>query len=204
MTLQHGARRLILASQSPFRAALLTAAGLAFEALPAHIDEAAIKEAARAEGASADETAIALADTKAQRLSRRYPEALVIGADQMLVCNDAWFDKPPDLAAARAHLLALRGQTHTLVTAMVCRIGEQRIWHHVAKPKLTMRAFSDGFLDSYLAAEGETLTTTVGAYRLEGPGIHLFDRIEGEQSAIIGLPLLPLLGFLRQHGLIAT
>lgn len=195
--------RLILASQSRFRAGLLAAAGVAVETMAAHVDEAEVKEAARAEGASADETALLLASLKAERIARRHPEALVIGADQMLVCESAWFDKPPDMAAARAQLLALRGRAHTLVTAVLCQRGGQRLWQHVAKPKLVMRDFSEAFLDQYLALEGEVLTTTVGAYRVEGPGLQLFDRIEGEHSEIVGLPMLALLGFLRQHGVLA-
>ena len=194
--------RLILASQSRFRAGLLAAAGVAVETMAAHIDEAEVKQAAHSEGAAAEDTALLLASLKAERIARRHPEALVIGADQMLVCEGTWFDKPPDMAAARAQLLALRGRPHTLVTAVLCQRGGQRIWQHVAKPRLVMRDFSEAFLDRYLAQEGEILTTTVGAYRIEGPGLQLFDRIEGEHSEIVGLPMLPLLGFLRQHGVL--
>ncbi|MCX7377750.1 MAG: Maf family protein [Alphaproteobacteria bacterium] len=194
--------RLILASQSRFRAGLLAAAGVAVETMPAHVDEADVKQAARAEGASAEETALLLASLKAERIARRHPDALVIGGDQMLVCEGTWFDKPPDMAAARAQLLALRGKAHTLVTAVLCQRGDQRVWQHIAKPRLVMRDFSEAFLDQYLALEGEVLTTTVGAYRVEGPGLQLFDRIEGEHSEIVGLPMLALLGFLRQHGVL--
>ena len=194
--------RLILASQSRFRAGLLAAAGLAVEMMAAHVDEADVKQAARAEGASAEETALLLASLKAERIARQHPDALVIGGDQMLVCEGTWFDKPPDMAAARAQLLALRGKAHTLVTAVLCQRGGQRVWQHIAKPKLVMRDFSEAFLDQYLALEGEVLTTTVGAYRVEGPGLQLFDRIEGEHSEIVGLPMLALLGFLRQHGVL--
>lgn len=196
--------RLILASQSRFRAGLLAAAGVAVETMAAHVDEAEIKQGARAEGASAEDTALLLASLKAERIARRHPEALVIGADQMLVCEGTWFDKPPDMAAARTQLLALRGRPHTLVTAVLCQRGGQRLWQHIAKPKLVMRHFSETFLDQYLALEGEVLTTTVGAYRVEGPGLQLFDRIEGEHSEIVGLPMLALLGFLRQHGVLDT
>lgn len=196
---QISSRRLILASQSPFRAALLRDAGLVVEAVPAHIDEGAIKQASRAAGLSAEATAMTLAGLKAELVAERHPEALVIAADQLLVCGQEWFDKPPDLAAAARHLRALRGQTHMLVTAVLCQIGRQRVWQHLARPCLTMRALSDGFIERYVAAEGEVLTTTVGAYRVEGPGIQLFERIEGEQAAIVGLPLLPLLGFLREY-----
>jgi len=189
---------LILASASKARRAVLEGAGLRFETRIAGVDEAAIKEAAQAEGISA----LILADAKAERVARSAPDALVIGADQLLVCDGAWFDKPPDMAAARAHLQRLRGRRHELVTALVCHRGGQRIWQHVAKPRLTMRDFSDAFLEAYLAAEGEALLSSVGAYRLEGHGAQLFDRIEGDQPAILGLPLLPLLGFLRQHGVL--
>ncbi len=195
--------RLILASQSRFRAGLLAAAGVAVETMPAHVDEADVKQAARAEGASAEDTALLLASLKAERIARRHPDALVIGGDQMLVCEGTWFDKPPDMAAARAQLLALRGKAHTLVTAVLCQRGDQRVWQHIARPRLVMRDFSEAFLDQYLALEGEVLTTTVGAYRVEGPGLQLFDRIEGEHSEIVGLPMLALLGFLRQHGVLA-
>jgi len=193
---------LILASASKARRAVLEGAGLRFETRTAGVDEAAIKEAAQAEGISADQAALILADAKAERVARSAPDALVIGADQLLVCDGAWFDKPPDMAAARTHLQRLRGRRHELVTALVCHRGGQRIWQHVAKPRLTMRDFSDAFLEAYLAAEGEALLSSVGAYRLEGHGAQLFDVIEGDQPAILGLPLLPLLGFLRQHGVL--
>jgi septum formation protein len=200
--LQRDTPRLILASQSPFRRALLEGVGLRFTAHPAHVDEAAVKRAVQAEHESAEDAALLLAEMKAARVAQREPEALVIGADQILVCEDAWFAKPTDIADARAQLRALRGKTHMLATAVVCHVGEARIWHYVARPRLTMRAFSDAFLEAYLAEEDETVTTTVGGYRLEGPGMQLFDRIDGEHSAIIGLPMLSLLGFLRQHGVL--
>jgi septum formation protein len=193
---------LILASASKARRAVLEGAGLSFEIRVAGVDEAAIKEAAQAEGIAPDEAALILADAKAERVAASAPAALVIGADQLLVCDDAWFDKPPDMAAARAHLQCLRGRAHELVTALVCHRGGQRIWQHVAKPRLRMRDFSDAFLNAYLAAEGEALLSSVGAYRLEGHGAQLFDKIEGDQPAILGMPLLPLLGFLRQHGVL--
>lgn len=207
MRLQAATPRLVLASASPARRALLARAGLLFEAVPAAVDEAAIKEAARAERIPAEDAAILLAEAKAERIARRHPEALVIGCDQLLVCRladgeEAWFDKPPDLAAARAQLLALRGRTHRLVNGTVAWHRGQRIWQDVTAPRLTMRDFSEAFLDAYLEAEGEALLGSVGAYRLEGLGVHLFRRIEGPQDAVIGLPLLPLLGFLRGHGLL--
>lgn len=195
--------RLVLASASAARRALLDAAGLRFEALPAAVDEAAIKEGAQAEAIPPAEAALMLADAKAERIARRDPEAMVIGCDQLLVCEDRWYDKPPDLAAARAQLLALRGRTHELVTAVVCHRHGGRVWQHLARPRMTMRDFSEAFLDAYLAHEGERVLGSVGAYRLEGPGMHLFARIQGDHAAILGLPLLELLGFLRQHGVLA-
>lgn len=195
--------QLILASQSLARRAVLDAAGLRYVARPAAVDEAAIKEAAQAEVIPAADAALMLADAKAERIARRDPEALVIGCDQLLVCEGAWFDKPADVAAARQQLLRLKGRRHELVTAVVCHRHGGRIWQHVATPQLAMRDFSDAFLDAYLAAEGDRLTQSVGAYRLEGPGIQLFSRVEGEHAAILGLPLLALLDFLRQHRVLA-
>ena len=192
--------RLILASGSTARAALLRGAGLAVEVRPTAVDEAEVKRSARAEGVSADDTALLLAELKALRVARPNPDALVIGADQLLVCEDRWFDKPVSLAEARSHLLALRGRAHTLVTAVVLHRGEQRVWHYVARPRLVMRPFSDAFIDAYLAAEGTNVLATVGGFRMEGPGVQLFDSVTGDHEAILGLPLLPLLGFLRQTG----
>jgi septum formation protein len=199
---------LVLASQSAARRTLLERAGLRFEALPAAVDEATLKESAQAEGIPPEDAAVMLAEAKAERIARRLPDALVIGCDQLLTCRmedgtERWFDKPADLAAARAQLLALRGRTHRLVTATVAWRGGARIWHDVSVPRLTMRSFSEAFLDAYLAAEGDLLCASVGGYRLEAMGVHLFSRVEGEHSAILGLPMLPLLGFLRGHGILA-
>lgn len=204
--LQAAAPALVLASASVARRAVLEGAGLVFTAQAAAVDEDAIKQAARAEGLSATETALMLADAKAERIARRMPDALVIGADQMLVATidgeERWFDKPPDLAAARGHLVALRGREHRLVTAILCWRHGQRVWQHVAEPRLRMRDVSDAFIDAYLAAEGERVLTSVGAYRLEGPGAQLFEAVQGEHAAVLGVPLLALLDFLRGHGLL--
>ena len=204
--LQAATPPLLLASASAARRAVLEGAGLAFTARAAAVDEDAIRQGARAEGIGAAETALLLADAKAARLAARETEALVIGADQMLVCivegTERWFDKPPDLAAAREQLRTLRGREHRLVTAVVCWRHGARVWQHVAVPRLVMRDFSDAFLDAYLAAEGERILSSVGAYRLEGPGAHLFQHVEGEHAAVLGLPLLPLLAFLRDHGVL--
>ncbi|HEX4172148.1 MAG TPA: Maf family protein [Acetobacteraceae bacterium] len=190
---------LILASASGSRRSLLEAAGLVFAVLPAGIDEVAVKGQARAAGVSAEATALCLADLKAAQVARGNPEALVIGADQILVCDGAWFDKPADMRAAAAQLRALRGRTHSLATAVTCHQGATRVWHALASPHLTMRHFSEQFLESYLELEGAAVTSTVGAYRLEGRGVLLFKAVEGEHSAVLGLPLLPLLDFLREQ-----
>lgn len=197
--LQRPTPRLILASGSASRRALLQAAGLVFVVQPAHIDEAAVRNQARATGAGAEQAALRLADLKASEIARGDPEALVIGADQILVCEGEWFDKPADVATAAAQLRALRGRTHSLATAVTCHQGARRIWHSMAIPHLTMRWFSEQFLESYLELEGSAVTSTVGAYRLEGPGVHLFQAVSGEHSAVLGLPLLPLLSFLREQ-----
>lgn len=201
--LQHANPPLVLASASTSRRALLRASGLHFDIRPADIDEAALKHAAQAEAASAEAAALRLAHAKAAHIAAAEPDALVLGADQILVCDGVWFDKPPDLAAARAQLQTLRGRTHVLATAIVCHRGNARLWQHIAQPRLTMRAFSDDFLDAYLALEGDHVLGSVGAYRLEGPGVHLFAAVEGDHAAILGLPLLPLLAFLREAGVLA-
>lgn len=194
---------LVLASASAARAELLRRAGVSFTVAPASIDEAEIKAAFHAERLAAAECANALAEAKALRVARRHQGALVIGADQMLVCDGAWFDKPTDRAAARAQLVALRGKRHELLSAIcVVRDGEH-LWHFVDRSALVMRDFSDGFLDTYLDAAGADVLGCVGAYRLEAIGVQLFARIEGGYFAILGLPLLPLLDFLRGHGIVA-
>lgn len=193
----------VLASGSRTRAEMLERAGVHVTLAPAAVDEEEIKLAARAEGAPVEDVAEALAELKAQRVTRKHPGALVIGADQMLECEGRWFDKPADRDAARAQLQDLRGKTHRLVScAVVIRDGE-RLWHHVDRARLTMRPFSDAFLDSYLNAAGDDVLGSVGAYHLEGLGAQLFHRVDGDFFTILGLPLLPLLGFLRVHGVIA-
>lgn len=199
-----GSKRLILASSSDARRVMLQSAGLTAEIRPSTVDEDALRRSALAEGASARETALLLADTKAAQISVRVPDAIVIGADQLLVCEGQWFDKPSSVVVARAQLKALRNRSHELVTAVVCHQAGQRLWHHVDTPRLLMRDFSDPFLESYLEAEGDQLLFSVGAYRAEGPGVMLFDRIEGDHFSILGLPLLPLLAFLRQNGAIPS
>lgn len=199
-----GAPPLVLASGSAARAGILAAAGLPFTQDSANVDEDEVKAALRGEGASADAVATALAELKAVHVSRRHPGALVVGADQMLDCGGRWFDKPADRDAARAQLLALRGRTHDLVTAAVVLRDGTRLWQHVERASLTMRPVSDAFVESYLAALGDDAMRSVGAYQLEGLGAQLFAQVEGDFFTILGLPLLPLLDFLRGHGTLLT
>ena len=173
--LQAETPRLMLASGSEARRALLAAAGLRFQARAVPVDEAAVREAVQAQGGGAEEAALLLAGLKARRVS--VPDTLVIGADQILVCEGAWLAKPADLAAAADQLRRLRGRTHTLATAVVCLRDGAEVWRHIATPRLTMRRFSDAFLDAYLAAEGEAVLASVGGYRIEGLGVHLFERV---------------------------
>ena len=189
---------LILASKSASRAAVLSGAGLVFEQVAAGVDEDALKAGLRAEGAPPMRQAEWLAETKAMKISKSR-RGVVLGADQMLDLDGQGYDKPVDLAAAREQLITLRGKTHVLQTAIVACIDGAPVWRHVAQPKLTVRRFSDAFLDTYIEVEGEALLSTVGGYRLEGPGAQIFERIEGDFFSILGLPLLPLLQWLRDR-----
>ena len=195
---------LVLASASASRVAVLRQAGLTIMQDVAGVDEDTVKQSLRAEGADAAHVAVTLADLKAQQVSRRHPDAFVIGADQMLDCNGVWFDKPPDIDHARAHLMSLRGRSHDLITAAVVVRAGARVWQHVECATLTMRPLSDAFIESYLQTAGSDVCSTVGAYRLEGLGAQLFTRVEGDFFTILGLPLLPLLDFLRGHGIVAA
>ena len=196
------ARRLILASASRSRRELLERAGVPADRMPAEVDETEIKLALRQEQADALTVAETLAELKACRISQRESEALVIGADQMLTCGDVWFDKPRDQDQAAGHLRALSGRTHRLETCVCVALGGRRIWHHRDSANLTMRPLSDSFIDAYLTALGSRALESVGAYQLEGLGAQLFSKVEGDFFTILGLPLLPLLEFLRGHEVI--
>jgi septum formation protein len=193
---------LILASASTARSGLLRAAGVPFRIEPADIDEAIIKREYREAGRDASACAAALAEAKARAVAARHKETLVIGADQILVAGDEWFDKPGDLTEAAAQLRRLRGRDHSLVTAVCVFRDTMRLWQAMAIPKLTMRRFGDAFLAGYIEAEGSAVLGSVGAYRLESSGVQLFARIEGDHFAILGLPLLELLEFLRGYGVV--
>ena len=191
---------LILASASPSRRQLLANAGLSFAIEPAGIDEDEVKRSLGSRAAP-QELAETLAEMKALRVSARHSASFVVGADSALACNGRMFDKPPTLDAARKQLLALRGQTHELFSSVVVARGGVRLWHWNERARLTMRSFSEGFIDAYLARAGETVLSSVGAYQLEGLGAHLFTRVDGDYFTILGLPLLPLLSFLAGHGI---
>jgi septum formation protein len=193
--------QVVLASKSAARRAVLDGAGVAYEATVAGVDEDAVKAGLLAEGASVRDIADALAELKAIKVSRGRPE-LVIGADQTLELEGRLYDKAETLGEARDRLKALRGKPHRLHSAVVVAKAGNPIWREVVTATLTMRDFSDDFLEDYLAAEGEQALGSVGCYRLEGPGAQLFSKIEGDYFAILGLPLLGLLDLLRRHGVL--
>jgi septum formation protein len=196
---------LVLASVSASRRAMLTAAGIAHEAIAPGVDETAVKLALAAEGHGARQLADALAELKALKISRRFPTVLVLGCDSIVTCADgSRLDKAESREEAREQLRALRGTTHRLTSAAVlCQQGAP-VWRHIDVAKLTMRDVSDAFLDTYLDHEWPAIAGCVGCYRIEGLGIQLFSRLEGSHFTILGLPLLPLLEQLRLNGTIAA
>lgn len=191
---------LVLASGSAARGRLLRDAGLAFVAQPVALDEEEVRAACRVDGMDSAATAETLAWMKAERASRKHPGALVVGADQMLDLGGDWLEKPLTRDGLRRQLLALRGRSHTLLSALVVVRDGERLWHTVERAQMTMRRFSDDFLDSYVAGVGDDVLQSVGGYHLEGWGAQLFSRVEGDYFTVLGLPLLSLLGFLREHG----
>lgn len=195
---------LILASGSATRAAMLTQAGLIFERVTPDVDERAVEASLKGTGVGADDVAAVLAEVKAGEVSLRRPDDLVIGADQTLALGDDRLHKPADMEAARRQLLALRGRTHQLHSAVVVARGGEVLFRTVSTASLAMRDFTPAFVGHYLAIVGEKALSTVGAYQVEGYGIQLFEEIEGDHFTILGLPLLPLLAFLRSRGVIET
>ncbi len=201
MSLWLAARPLVLASKSAARRALLEAAGIPVEIVPASIDERAIE--ARAGLDDAETVAALLAREKARVVGAKHPGRLVLGADQTLALGERRFSKASDRAGARDQLAALRGKTHSLHSAVAVVRNGAVVFEHIDAAHLTMRAFSDGFLEAYLDAAGEAAMASVGGYQLEGLGIQLFERVEGDHFTVLGLPLSPLLGWLRHSGQLA-
>jgi septum formation protein len=192
---------LVLASGSATRRALLEAAGVVFRVYPAQVNEAALRDALFAADAcvSHESVALALAEEKAKAVSAEEQDALVVGADQVLSCEGHLFEKPASVGEARAQLLALRGKTHALHSAVALAENGKVVWQTTRTARLTVRAFSDAALDAYLARAGDAVLTSVGAYQIEGPAVQLFDEIDGDHTTILGLPLLPLLKELRRR-----
>lgn len=197
--------RLILASASASRQAMLTAAGVHPEILPASVDEPEIKEALRSAGAAPRDIADQLAETKAVRISGSCTDALVIGSDSVvMLANGAMLDKPTSLTQACEHLQAMSGTVVTLISAVVVAEGGQPVWRHCDVAKLHVRPLSPAFLDHYLDAEWPAISHCVGCFRIETIGIQLFDRIDGNYFTILGMPLIPLLAYLRLRGIMPS
>ncbi|RUU85094.1 MULTISPECIES: Maf-like protein [unclassified Mesorhizobium] len=194
--------KLILASGSPFRKAMLVNAGVDVEAVPADVDERALEAPLQDSGVSPEDVALVLAEAKATEVSERRPGALVLGCDQTLSLGDEVFHKPADREGARRHLLALSGRTHQLNSAAVLVRDGEVLWRHVGIASMTMRKLDPAFIGRHLARVGAKALSSVGAYQIEGEGIQLFEKIEGDHFTIVGLPLLPLLAELRTLGAI--
>lgn len=188
----------ILASHSASRRAMLDAAGVSYQAIPAHVDEEAMKAALRQEGAAPRALADALAELKAIKVSQAYPGALVLGSDSLVALDDgSMLDKPQSRDQAAAHLKRMAGKRHDLVSAAVIAENGRAVWRMVDRAKMFVRPFSDAFVEWYLDREWPAIAGCVGCYRIEGLGAHLFSRIDGSQFTVLGMPLLPVLDYLR-------
>ncbi|WP_288938892.1 Maf family nucleotide pyrophosphatase [Roseovarius pacificus] len=193
-------RQIILASGSDIRATLLRNAGVVFDVVPARVDEEALRDAMLAEDAGARDIADALAEMKAQKISAKHPEALVIGCDQVLNLQGQLLTKPDSPEMARTQLLAMRGKRHELLSAAVICENGKAIWRHVGVVRLLMRQFSDAYLDDYIARNWDSIRHSVGAYKLEEEGVRLFSQVQGDYFTVLGLPLLELLSYLTLRG----
>lgn len=196
---------LLLASNSASRKAMLGAAGVPFTAEASGADEDAMKAALAARGTSPRDTADALAELKAVKVSLRRPDRLVLGSDSIVALADgSLLDKPETREQARAHLQAMAGGTHRIISAAVIAEGGRPVWRHVEIAKLHVRPLSDAFLDAYLDAEWPAIAGCVGCFRIEGPGVQLFRRIDGDYFTILGMPLLAVLDYLRTRGMMVA
>lgn len=194
---------IVLASGSASRRAVLGAAGIPFVVDKPEVDESAIKVECQGLGLDASQTALRLAIAKATLVAGRHPGKIVIGADQMLECDGVWFDKPPDMAAAARQIAQMAGRDHRLISAVVGVRDGEVIWQTIETATMTVRPLSEAAIQAYLDVAGEKVLQSVGAYQVEGLGIHLFDAIEGSHFTIMGMPLLPLLAFLRTEGVLS-
>lgn len=192
----------ILASGSEIRAKLLKNAGVSFDVEIARIDETAIIASLKQEDAKPHDVVDMLAEYKAARVAAKYPESLVIGCDQILVCDKQIYEKVDTLDAAREKLTSLRGKAHQLMSAVVIFEDGKPVWRHIGRAQLIMRDFSDEFIDGYLERNGTDILNSVGCYKLEEEGAQLFTRIQGDYFTILGIPLLEVLGFLRTRGVL--
>jgi septum formation protein len=195
---------LLLASASRTRLSLLRAALIPVETKPPMVDERSIEAGLQRRGVEADQIALALASAKGEQVSCEHPDRLVLAADQTLALGREQLHKPTSLGEARLQLQTLSGGSHALHAAVVCFSNGQRVFAHVASALLTMRILQPAFIDKYLAAAGESALQSVGGYQLEGLGIHLFERIEGDHSTILGLPMMPLLAYFRSVGMVVA
>jgi nucleoside triphosphate pyrophosphatase len=202
MTLWRGDKPLVLASRSPSRQQLLKNAGIDFQVAPADLDERAVQDQSGLSKPGL--VAVLLASSKAAHGVKNFPGHFVLGADQTLALDDSLFSKPSGRVEAGQQLKRLSGRTHELHSALALARDGDMVWQTVTSARLTMRTLSDAAIATYLDAAGDKVTTSVGAYQVEGLGIHLFERIEGDHFTILGLPLLPLLDFLRRQGLLAV
>jgi septum formation protein len=196
------AEKIVLASASPFRNAMLVNAGLDIETVPADVDERALEAPLKDTDVSPEDVALILAEAKATEVSQRKKNTLVLGCDQTLSLGDEIFHKPADMEAARRHLLALSGKTHQLNSAAVLARNGEVLWRHVGIASLTMRHLDPAFIGRHLAHVGAKALQSVGAYQIEGEGVQLFEKIEGDYFTIVGLPLLAVLAELRRLGAI--
>jgi septum formation protein len=193
---------IVLASGSATRLAILRSAGLSFLSDPANVDESAIKIDCAACSLDAAATAQRLAIAKAEAVAPRHAGSIVLGADQMLSCDGKWFDKPSDRMAAATQIMQLSGKTHQLISAICAIRDETLLWTATQTAEMTMRPLSGAFIESYLDQEDDLVLNSVGGYRIEGRGVQLFSDIQGDYFTILGLPLLPLLSFLRERGVL--